>query len=208
MKKNNVVILILSAIIIILPLANMYLLHNLRIYQDKMANSLVYISSLEKLIGIGKLGSTHIHADFKIYADNKIINLNNEQFQAPEFGSIDFWRDANVNKFAHLHPGQNNIDVIHVHAKGVTLGMFFRTIGISLNESCIKFPEGVGGNYCNEENKPLQIFINGIKIENPEDYEIRDLDRILVTYGNSTESNIKKQIGSIGNNACIQSKKC
>ncbi len=167
---------------------------------------MVYSSQLEQLSGVGPLESTHIHADMKIYVNNEYVDLNKEEILSPEFGSLDFWRQAKVNRFTHLHAGENNIDVIHVHATGITLGMFIRSIGGKLEDDCLTLPLSLGGDaYCDSTNKKLNVFINGDKKINYGNYIIQDLDKILITYGTS---DIQQQFDSIGNRACIQSKKC
>ena len=170
-------------------------------------NSQAYIKLLQGVSGIGNLYSQHIHADFKFYIGGRDIDFNKEEFQAPEFTTLEFWKDAKVNKFTHLHPGQDNIGLIHVHATGITLSMFFRTIGVKLNDTCIVFSDSIGGTYCSSGGKRLRVFANGVKI-NAAAYEIKDLDKILIAYGNESASDIQSEMNSVGSRACIESNKC
>ena len=145
-------------------------------------NSALYVNHLEQLTGIGRLGSTHIHADFKVYINGKEIKVYQE-------------KNLEKNKFTHMHPGQDEEDVIHVHATGITLKQFFNTLNIKLSRNCIILEDRK--EFCNEKLKTLKYYVNDkINDESP-DYEIIDLDKILVSYGNESEEEIKNQLLSI-----------
>ena len=205
MKRNYPIygyILLLFALISIILWQYYY-------YSALNVNSIVYIKQLNRLTGVGFLTTRHVHADFKIYINGGLIDLNKIELQAPEFGSLGFWNDANTSKFVHLHGGEPNKDVLHVHATGIKLAMFFRTIGGRIGPGCISFPQTISkASFCNKKDKTLKVFINGIITVAPFDYEMQDLDKLLITYGNDSDAEISRQIKSIGNNACFQSRKC
>lgn len=135
-----------------------------------------YIANLERLTGVSKLGSAHEHIDLKIMLDGKQLDLSQPQYQLK-------------NKFIHVEDG--NGDVVHKHAKGVTLSMFFRTIGIPFNSNCITASEN---NYCNTNNKGLRMYVNGNPNNAYGEYEPKDLDKILIIYGNESQDEINEQI--------------
>lgn len=153
------------------------------------------LQHLENLTGIGKLGSAHIHADFKIFVNGKEVNT----YYKPE--------NFEKNKYVHMHPGESEENVIHVHATGITLKHFFNTLNIILSRECISFKEE-GKEFCTDNSKILKYYVNGKINADAPNYVIQDLDKILITYGDDSEVQIQKQLASIGNNACIQSKKC
>ncbi len=147
----------------------------------------------------------HIHADIAIYLNGQKVNLAQEKYMS----------DANhaLNPFTHLHDMDGN--VVHVHARNVSMGMFLESIGMKLEKEC--FTMDTGEKYCsNDANKlyvwingaPEKIFVNGAIIENPADYVMQDLDQILITYGNETLAEQNNQFDSVTDNACIDSKKC
>ena len=156
-------------------------------------NSALYVEALEQLTGVGRLGSTHVHADFKVY-------INGEE--------VKIYQDENLekNKFTHMHPGQDEEDVIHVHAIGITLKQFFNTLNIKLSRNCIILEDGK--EFCNSKSNTLKFYINSKLSEEAPDYEIIDLDKIFISYGDESQAEITKQLSKIGNKACIQSKKC
>lgn len=156
-------------------------------------NSALYVNHLEQLTGIGRLGSTHIHADFKVYINGEEIKIYQE-------------KNLEKNKFTHMHPGKDEEDVIHVHATGITLKQFFNTLNIRLSRNCIILEDE--GEFCNTKSKTMKYYVNNKLNDEAPDHEINDLDKILISYGDESQAEIQKQLASIGNKACIQSKKC
>lgn len=119
----------------------------------------------------------HIHADFMVYINDKAIDFSVPMYQLQD-------------KSVHVEDGIG--DVVHIHKMGITMGYFFETLGVEFNKSCITIP--VEGSYCNENDKELRFFVNNIENDEFESYEIKDLDKILVSYG---EGDIKEQLKSI-----------
>lgn len=148
--------------------------------------------SFQGLAGIDGIEPQHIHVDWKIYVNNQLIDYYKEQY-------------LEKNRIVHMHPGKNNEWVTHVHNKGITLRHFLTTLGIKANQKCITINET---SYCEDNNKRLRYYVNGKINALAPDYLIEDLDKILITYGNQSEAQIKSQLASIGNNACVQSNKC
>ncbi|HLD60506.1 MAG TPA: hypothetical protein VI912_05890 [Candidatus Bilamarchaeaceae archaeon] len=138
----------------------------------------------------------HIHADFKVYLNGEEYNFSQEKYMSES--------SLTPSPFVHLH-GING-EVIHVHAEGVTVGDFFDSLKIKFNESC--FVLGEGTEYCRNNDKRLEMYINGNLNNQFQNYVIQDLDRILITYGNPTSEGIQNQLGKVTDNACIESRKC
>ena len=119
----------------------------------------------------------HIHADFKVYINDKAVDFSVKRYQL---------RANSV----HVEDGIG--EIVHIHTKGITVGDFFKTLDIEFNRTCIAIPtEGV---YCNEEDEQLSFYVNGIENNRFEDYEIRDMDKILISYG---KGDIKQQLETI-----------
>lgn len=119
----------------------------------------------------------HIHADFKAYIDDKAVDFSVPMYQL---------RD----KYVHVEDGVG--ELIHIHKKGITIGNFFETLDIGFNKTCLIIP--MRGSYCNTDDKKLSFYVNGIENNEFDSYEIKDLDRILVSYG---EGGIKDQLESV-----------
>ena len=64
---------------------------------------------------IGPAGSVHTHQDFKVYINGNALDFTQAKYQKPH-----------ENQLVHLEGGDG--DVIHVHATGVTIGLFFKSI--------------------------------------------------------------------------------
>lgn len=141
----------------------------------------IYNQQLSLLSGIGQLGSTHLHADVKVYINGKAIDFSQRKYQI-------------ASKFIHFEEGIG--DVIHTHATGLTIGHMFKSVGIDINNNCIKF-EGV--NYCNDGSKTLKFYVNGNKNYEFDNKLINDIDKYLISYGNENQLEIQKQMDSITN---------
>ena len=190
MKRRHLIFIVIIAISILLII---FLARYSYLADKNYKNSLMYISALEQLTSIGRLGSAHVHSDIKVYVNGEEIRV----YQQKNFEK---------NKFTHMHPGKDEEDVIHVHATGITLKQFFNTLNIKLSRNCIIFEDG--NEFCNDRSETLKYYVNGKINDETPDNEVKDLDKILITYGDESQTEIQKQLASIGNNACIQSKKC
>ena len=104
------------------------------------------------------------------------------------------------NSIYHFHEGKNQHNVIHFEGKKGTLADFLETINTSPLNDCIR------NQY--EKNEVLYYFyINGKPSDlDYTDYSVNDLDKLSLKCGK--EPPTQEQINSVGNFACIQSKKC
>ncbi len=136
----------------------------------------------------------HVHADFKVYLDKNPINFSQSKYQSTS---------TKINHdFVHLH--DDNGDVIHYHAKNISLSEFFNSLNMNFTNNC--FIDDLNNSYCNNEDSKLRTFVNGIEIQNAPDYVANDLDRILIVYSNRTD--FEDLINNVTDEACIQSAKC
>lgn len=134
-------------------------------------------------------GSTHIHADFKVYILGKPIDFNSPKYQVME-------------ALTHVENGDG--EVIHIHATGITPGYFFKSLGFGLTDEC--FALDTGNKYCNSAKATLKVYLknrssNWEQIYYPSDYVMQDLDRILVTYGSEDNKQIKEQQSTVTDKA-------
>ena len=133
---------------------------------------------------IGILGSQHIHADFKVYINGKPINFADNKYYMK-------------SSFIHLDDSPNKEDasgVLHMHATGIPLWIFFDSIGMGFNKDCLAIENE---KYCNDENKKLKFFVNGKEKNEFDNYVFKDLDKMLVSYGVENQEEIRNQLASI-----------
>src|SRR3989338_5799317 len=84
---------------------------------------------------IGILGSQHIHADWKIYINGKQLDLSDKSHMERMRSNMP------VSSFIHVDSGapapEKTGDIVHMHATGVPLWIFFESIGIDFSKDCI-----------------------------------------------------------------------
>lgn len=120
---------------------------------------------------IGVLGSEHIHNDFRVYINGKALNFADPSYYMK-------------SSFIHVDDNQNKEDssgVLHMHATGVPLWIFFDSIKLELPES-------------------TKVYVNGELNQEGLNYVFNDLDKILITDG---KGDITQQLNSITNFAKI-----
>ena len=145
---------------------------------------LLFIISCKNKENFGPRGSTHLHADFKVYILGNPLNFNSPRYQVME--------DL-------THVESNDGDVLHVHVTGMTLGYFLGSLGLELTDECITLD--TGNEYCNLGKATLKVYLKNQdsawdQLYSPADYVINDLDKILVTYGPDAEE-IKQQQATV-----------
>lgn len=133
----------------------------------------------------GPVGSTHKHADIKLYILGNAIDFSQQKYQL---------------KSNLVHFEDSDGDVAHIHTTGMTLGYMLKTLGMNLNENCLRLD--TGKEYCSAENAELNVYVKSPdteweKIYSPEKYVMQDLDRILISYGAESQEQIKKQMDSV-----------
>jgi hypothetical protein len=138
---------------------------------------------------IGSYGSAHSHMDLKVYILSKQINFNLPKYQVME--------DL-------THVENNDGDVIHTHATGITLGYFFDSLGFKITSDC--FILDTGNKYCSLGQATLKVYLKAHNsdweiLSSPSEYILQDLDKILVTYGADSEEEIKTQKDSVTDKA-------
>jgi hypothetical protein len=134
---------------------------------------------------IGPVGSTHIHADYKVYLDGQ---------------AVDFTKREYMVKAQYVHIEGMNGDVIHVHATGVTIGDFFKTLGMKFTNECFVKDK----KYCTDEQRLLKFYVNGEPNDLYGDYLIGDQDKMLISYGPKDED-VAGQLASITDHAAKES---
>ena len=138
----------------------------------------------------------HIHADLLIMMGEDRIDLTNKKYQS--------YLNHVLHPGVHLH--DENDDVIHFHAPGITLPEFFSSIGITLTDQCFTKEET---SWCNNDTKTLQLFVNGRDTTNAlTSYVPKDEDQVLLFYGPVNDPAITTLENQITTDACLYSGTC
>ncbi len=112
--------------------------------------------------------------DLKVFINGEELDLGHEKY---------FVRSA----FAHVEKEINQEEtgkVLNIHAKGVPLGLFLKSLGIEFNNECLAIDNE---KFCSGNGKKLRFFVNGKENNQFGDYIPKDLDKILISYGNEEE---------------------
>lgn len=144
------------------------------------------------------LAEFHDHANFAVYLNGAKYNFNQSQYMTTE--------DNEVGKRQYVHMHDMNGGVIHLHEPGITLGMFFDSIGIKLNSTCFILDNGTS--YCNSDKSTLKMFVNGVQSSDFDNLQLHDLNKVLISYGNDSSQTLQTQMSTVPTDACIYSNKC
>lgn len=140
-----------------------------------------YTQHPPRTTGFGALGSEHEHAAFKLFINKEEpVNFGQSQYQI---------------KSPYIHFEDNNGAIIHRHATGVDLGFLFESIKMKFDSKCITLNNGTS--YCNEGDKTLKFFVNGVTNDMYGKYVLKYGDKILITYGNETQKQIEGQLRTL-----------
>ena len=141
---------------------------------------------------IGVLGSQHIHADLKVYVDGKPFDFS------PFAMDMSNMNANSTSNFIHVDKGavapERTSDVIHMHAKGVRLWLFFRSVGGDFNETCLTLLDNQ--QFCNTQDKKLRFYVSGKPNAEFGEYVFNNLDKILISYG-SSDSRVQEELNAI-----------
>ncbi len=141
---------------------------------------------------IGVLGSEHIHADWKIYVNGKIVDFSDKAHMERMRNNL------GVSSFIHVDSGnllpEKTGDVIHMHASGVPLWIFFESIGMRFDRDCLVLENNK--KYCNSDENSLKFYVNGKENNEFENYVFKDLDKILISYWKK-DSDLTDELNSI-----------
>ena len=185
MKKKDIFFSVLIGVLLILffwqLLSKGVLLNQLSQLSAQINQLQKYNGQLSFLSGIGPLKSTHIHADVKVYINGQPIDFSQKKYQI-------------TTSYIHFEDGLG--DVIHVHATGMTTLHLLKSVGMDLRNHCLIFEDN---NYCSDAKKEIKFFVNGKESNDLLNDVMKDLDKILVSYGSENNAEVQKQMDSVTN---------
>lgn len=149
--------------------------------------------SMDPNAKMGILGSQHIHADWKVYINGKMLDFSDKSHMER------MRNNQPVSSFMHVDSGapapEKTGDILHMHATGIPLWVFFKSVGMDFSKDCITLENK--DKLCNDANKELKLIVNGKENGEFENYVFNDLDKILIIYGIENEGEIRNQLASI-----------
>ncbi len=92
----------------------------------------------------------------------------------------------------------SNPNIVQIKKAGTTWNDFFVTLPFKLTSECLT--TGTKETYCNGNGGTLQFYLNGEKNNNALNLEIKEGDKLLVTFGIESEEVIEQQIQKIPQN--------
>jgi len=112
--------------------------------------------------------TAHTHSSLLVMIGDKVVNFCSRRYML---------------RSPSVHFENDDCFVVHKHSLGVTLPMFFKTIGVALSPSCITTPDE--GKHCTNSTDALRVVLNGkeISVDDLTYYELQNNDHILVNYG-------------------------
>lgn len=99
----------------------------------------------------------------------------------------------NLSQDAYIEASNPNI--VRVKKSGTTWNSFFSTLPFKLTSECLT--TGTKETFCSGNKGTLKFYINGEKSTNALSQEIKDGDKLLVTFGLESEAQIRQQIERI-----------
>ncbi len=139
----------------------------------------------------------HIHTDFLIVREDEIIDLSGQEYMTTATSSH--------HENAHLH--DNDDEVLHLHAPGITFAEFLASLNIKLTDSCLTLPNK--DQLCSSEETKLVMYVNKELFKEPiTTYIPSDLDQVLLYIGANAAMAFETYSSQITDNACLFSGSC
>jgi hypothetical protein len=138
----------------------------------------------------------HVHSDFLIIINDTPISLTDEKYQSST--------SQVLHDHIHLHDNEDN--VVHRHAEGITFVDFLQSIGYTLTNECLT--DDTATSYCVDPNNVLTLYVNEVPKTILTDYIPQEEDRILLYYGSPNNPKLRDYFDSITNESCIYSGTC
>lgn len=101
------------------------------------------------------------------------------------------------NKSLDVFIEKTNVNKVVVKKSNVTWNDFFKTLPMSLKKECII--TGTGQEFCNTATHSLKFYINGRMDENVLEKQIKENDKLLVSYGPKNEE-VRDQLEKLSAN--------
>jgi len=143
--------------------------------------------------------TTHYHANFALYINGERETFNNPTYYQ-EVTACTVNGPIQPEQRAHMHDNINS--VVHVHDDGVTWGQFFENLGWYVGPDFVQTRSGTM--YKANEDSKLHVILNGTDLTDLApitDQVIGDDDRLLLSFGNMSNSDLQKEFAAVPSTA-------
>ena len=131
---------------------------------------------------IGPEGSTHDHTALLIFLNGNVLDLSKPEYMI---------------RSRPVHVENRDGSIIHKHAVGITIGHFLETLDFNFDKTCLVDDRETS--YCTDDVNTLKFYVNGKQNDEFNNYVIKELDRVLISYGTEDESIIDGQLSILNN---------
>ena len=139
----------------------------------------------------------HYHANWAVFIDGERLDLSADRYMEDVTRcSVD---PSLVEPEDRVHMHENDQDVVHVHAAGVTWGHLLANLGFTLSDDLLVTD---AGSYVDDGSRSLKFILNGNEVRSIRNRRIGDLDRLLISYGaENVEEVVRTQYPAIQSSA-------
>lgn len=157
----------------------------------------------------------HEHADIALFLNGEMFDFSKPEFMSNKPCSLDeakgiipvaYAHGGDLEDSVHLH----DLDgaVVHLHRPNISVHDFFESLKMDFEDTI--FIDHEGNQYRNNEESNFRFFVNNNEEPSIMNRELRDLDRVLITYGprDRAQASIDAELVQVSQRACVQSGSC
>ena len=141
----------------------------------------------------------HYHANFALFINGQRQEFKEDRYYSEE-EACTAETEVTPAERAHMHDQINN--VVHVEDQAVTWGQFFTNLGWTLGPDMIEAPDTTI--YSASGSRRLHVMLNGqdyTGLGSIANFVIKDLDRLLVSYGDEDKNSLGAQYAAVPSTA-------
>ncbi len=120
----------------------------------------------------------HYHANWAVFVDGQRLDLAGDRYMEDVFRCTADPLSQQPTDRVHMH--ENNPDIVHVHAAGVTWGALMANLGFALGDTYL-FTDNA--RFENDEERSLTFVLNGMAVPSIHNRLIGDQDRLAISFG-------------------------
>lgn len=141
----------------------------------------------------------HYHANWAVFVDGQRLDLTGDRYMEDVYRCMADPTSQQPADRVHMH--ENNQDVIHVHAAGVTWGALMANLDFALGDAYLFTDKA---RFENGDDRTLKFVLNGMVVPSVYNLLIGDSDRLVISYGSETpEEVLAKQFPLVASDAGV-----
>jgi hypothetical protein len=139
----------------------------------------------------------HYHANWAVFVGGQRLDLTANRYMEDVFQCTVDPTQQRPEDRVHMH--ENNHDVVHVHATGVTWGHLLANLGFGIGDDYLHTDRD---RFVASGEQTLKFVLNGARIGSIRNLAIEDQDRLLISFGNERmEEAMEMQFPLVGSDA-------